>query len=270
MTGSAMFDLSGKVAVVTGGASGIGLATARRFREAGAKVTILDVADATEAADAMGAEYIQTDVSVEEQVCEALAEVARRHGRIDVLVNNAGIGEGEGTIQEQAPEAYRHQFEVNVLGPVYGTKHVVDHMPPGGSIINMASMAGVIGFPGFASYGASKWALVGVTKTAALELAPRGIRVNAVCPTGVDTPMMDDVDPSLDDEVAVIEAIQPFGRLATAEEIAAAVHFLVADDCAMITGHALHVDGGLVAGPSIGAIELALEQRARGDQETTP
>ncbi len=252
-----MFDLHGKRAVVTGGASGIGLATARRFRDAGADVVTADIADGTSSAQEMGALFLRADVAVEAQVEEMLAEAARHLGGIDILVNNAGIGDGEGTIQEQPADVYRHQFDVNVLGPIYGMKHVVAYMGDGGSIVNMASMAGVVGFPGFASYGVSKAALIGITRTAALELAPRGIRVNAVCPTGVDTPMMaPDVAPP--DEVAVIETIQPIGRMATAEEIAAAVHFLVADDCAMMTGHALHVDGGLVAGPSLGAIELCL------------
>jgi len=253
-----MFDLGGKRAVVTGGASGIGLATVRRFLAAGATVGFIDVTDATELAEELGASFVRADVSDEAALAAALDTLAGELGAIDILVNNAGIGEGEGTIEEQDAAPYRHQFEVNTLGVVFGIKHGARHMPDGGSIVNMASMAGIIGFPGFASYGASKWAVVGITRTAALELAPRGIRVNAVCPTGVETPMMEDIDPTLSEEVAVIEHIQPIPRLATADEIAAAVHFLAADDCPMITGHALHVDGGMFAGPSTGAIELSM------------
>ncbi len=253
-----MFDLDGKIAVITGGASGIGLATAQRFHAAGAQVVIADIADGSAKAEDLDGLFVHTDVADESQVAALLDRAAQHYGRIDILVNNAGIAIGAGTISEQVYEDYRLQFDVNLMGAVFGIKHVVDHMPAGGAIVNTSSMAGVLGFPGFASYGASKWSMIGITKTAALELAPRGIRVNAVCPTGVATPMMDD-DVAPEDEVAMIEMFQPINRLATADEVAAAIQFLVAGDCAMVTGHALHLDGGLFAGTSVQSLELALE-----------
>jgi len=260
-----LFNLSAKVAVVTGGASGIGLATVRRFRAAGAHVVIADLSDATDLAEELGGVFVRTDVSDEAQVAGLMAKTAERFGRIDILVNNAGIAIDAGPFPNHDHDAFRRQFDVNLMGPVYGIKHGATHMHDGGSIVNTSSMAGMVGFPEYVSYGASKWGLIGITKTAALELAPRGIRVNAVCPTGVTTPMMAVGDEASEGELAVIEILQPLSRLATPEEIAASIHFLASDDCGMITGHALPVDGGLVAGPSTQSIEVAIAKLREGN-----
>jgi NAD(P)-dependent dehydrogenase (short-subunit alcohol dehydrogenase family) len=252
--------------VVTGGASGIGLATVRRLHAAGARVVVADISDGRDVAEELDGVFVRTDVADEGQVADLMHAATARFGSVDILVNNAGIGLGDGMISDQAYDDYRRQFDVNVMGVVYGIKHVADHMPDGGAIVNTASMAGVLGLPGGASYAASKWSVIGITKTAALELAPRAIRVNAICPSSVSTPMTANVEEVIVGR-AVVDVLQPVNRMATAAEIAAGIHFLVADDCGLITGHALHVDGGLVAGPSLRSIEIAIDQyRADAEQ----
>ena len=223
---------------------------------------------AADLADEIGGLFVHTDVADDAQV-RALAQSAlERFDRVDVLVNNAGIALGTGDVASQTDDEYRRQFEVNVMGVVHGLRHFAPVLTDGGSIVNMASMAGVIGAAGSSSYGASKWSVIGITKTSAIELAPRRIRVNAICPSGVSTAMYDSDDvPEL---VAFIETMQPLPRAATPDEIAAAVHFLAADDCAYITGHALHIDGGLSAGPSLAAIELAIERHGQNVHAARP
>ena len=252
-----MFDLSDKVAVITGGASGIGLATARRFVAAGATVVVGDLSDATDIATELGGTYIKTDVADENAVEALLQAAVDHHGRLDIVLNNAGIAIGDGFITEQELDAYVETFKVNVLGVVHGLKHAPARMTRGGVIINKASLAGLIGFPGFGAYESSKWAVVGLTKTAAIELGPVGIRVNAVCPSGVETPMLTP-DNAPAEEMAVIAYGQIINRTATAEEVAAAIHFLASDDASYITGLALPLDGGMMAGPSLPMIDLAM------------
>ena len=154
-------------------------------------------------------------------------------------------------------EVVRRLYEVNSLGVLHGIKHAAPVMPEGGSIVNIASLAGVIGFPGFPAYSMSKGAVVALTRSAALELADRGIRVNAVCPGFVDTPMTDG------DSVGYPEftrKVTPLRRLGRPEDIAAAVHFLASDDAAYITGQALNVGGGLSVGVSSGVLNWGLEE----------
>ncbi len=253
-----MFRLDDRVAVVTGGAAGIGLAIARRLHDAGARLVIADIADGSEVADQLGGLFVRTDVSIGQEVEALMATAGERFDRIDILVNNAGIALGVESVGEQSDSDYRDQFGVNVMGVVNGIRYVTRWMPDGGSIVNIASLAGVIGFPGYGSYVASKWAVVGLTKTAALELASRRIRVNAVCPSGIATAMYDPSETP--GEIALIETAQPIARPGTPDEVAAAVQFLVADDCALLTGQALVLDGGLSAGPSIATMEMALEK----------
>lgn len=259
-----MFSVEGKIAVVTGAASGIGAATAGRFAAAGATVVVSDIADGSVVAEQVGGAFVAADVRDEAQV-EALVDTAvARYGRLDVMVNNAGvIGPGRG-IAADSMDDVREVLEVNLLGAIHGTRHAARAMRPGGTIVNTASMAGVVGFPGLAAYGASKWGVVGLTKHAAVEFGPRGIRVNCVCPTGVSTPMAGE----LANHWAVRSqalANQHVRRLATAEEVAAAIHFLACDDAAMVNGHALQVDGGLGAGLSVQLIEAATGQPIHDD-----
>lgn len=240
-----MFSLEGKLAVITGAAGGIGSATARRFAQAGAKVVLGDLADASAVAQETGGLFVQTDVSDEAQVKALMDAAAAVSGRIDIVINNAGAPAGGAPISESAAETFHQGFDTNTLGVVFGIKHAVPHMRSGGGVIvNTASLAGVQGLYGSAPYVASKFAVVGVTKTAALELASLGIRVNCVCPGNIDTPM--GAPPGF---AAITDAMTPLGRPGRPEEVAALFHFLASDDCAYISGQAIHIDGAMTAGP---------------------
>jgi len=250
-----MFSLENKVAVITGGASGIGKATGLRFSQAGAKVVLADIQDGSEVAREAGGIFMKTDVSKEVQV-KALIEAAVSHyGKLDIVVNNAGIGEGN-EIKDISEAELDRILSVNTKGVLWGMKHAVLHIADGGSIINTASYAGLAAFPSYGSYTASKCAVIGLTKTAALELAPRGIRVNAVCPGTIDTPI--NAGPMAEVELALATHVHPLRRLGRPEEVAALFHFLASDDSAFITGVAIPIDGGLSAGIGMGIIEPML------------
>ncbi len=253
----ALFSLAGKVAVVTGAASGIGLATARRFAAAGATVVLSDINDATDEASDLGADFLAVDVSEEDSVASLVASVVEAHGRLDVMVNNAGVLLTAKGIDADSTDDVRRMIDVNLFGVLFGMRHASRAMGPGGAIVNTASMAGIVGFPGLSAYGASKWGVVGLTRHAAVELGPLGIRANCVCPTGVATPM---VGSDLDHWAvrSQVLAHQHTDRLATVDDVAAAIHYLASDDASMVNGHALWVDGGLGAGMSIEMIEAAV------------
>jgi 3alpha(or 20beta)-hydroxysteroid dehydrogenase len=252
----ALFSLAGKVAVVTGGGSGIGLATARRFREAGAKVTIANRSDSTRLADEMGARYVRTDVAVEAEVEALMSTVAERDGPIDIVVNNAGFGEVGAEVAALPQSVLQHHLDVNLFGVLYGIKHGAARMRDGGSIVNVSSLAGLVGFPTYGAYVASKWGVVGLSKSAALELAGRRIRVNCVCPGTIDTPINQQA--GADAELELVKTVAPLGRIGTPDEVAATIHFLAADDAGYVTGAAIEVDGGWLAGISIGLITKLL------------
>lgn len=241
-----MFSLEGKVAVVTGGAGGIGQATVRRFARAGAKVVVADVGDAAALAEEVSGLFVRTDVSDGAQVQALMDKAAVAHGRIDVVINNAGIPVGGDTVARFAPDEFRRSFDTNALGAVHGIKHAVPHMAGGGVIINTASLAGTQGQYGSGPYVAAKFAVVGITKTAALELAGRDIRVNCVCPGNIATAM--GAPPEF---AKITDAMTPLGRPGRPEEVAALFHFLASDDCPYITGQAICIDGGMSAGPSL-------------------
>lgn len=260
-----MFELTKKVALVTGGASGIGAATVRRFAAAGAICVIADLSAADALAAEVGGSSHLVDVTDDDQVRALIDAVVEEHGRLDVMVNNAGIiGPGRGITADSMADT-RQVLEINLIGVIHGIKHAANVMKPGGVIVNTASMAGVTGFPGLSAYGASKWGVVGVTKHAAVELGPRGIRINCVCPTGVETPM---VGEHLDHWAVRSQSLanQHTRRLCTADEVAAAIHFLASDDAAMVNGHALNVDGGMGAGLSVQLIEAAVDGPIHDDE----
>ena len=242
------FTLAGKSAVVTGGTSGIGLATAMRLKAAGADVAIAGRRPADDVAASFGATAFACYVSDEDQVAALMQGVVAAFGRLDIVVNCAGVNAGYNELINSEKQDFDFNYNVNTMGVVYGTKHGARHMSDGGRIVNVSSVAGLQGVAYLAPYVASKWAAIGITRTAAIELANRNIRVNAVCPTSVNTPMAhaEGGEAQLEMEYKAV----PLGRIAEPEEIAALIHFLVAEDCNFINGQAIAVDGGFTAGLS--------------------
>jgi 3alpha(or 20beta)-hydroxysteroid dehydrogenase len=249
-----MFDLTDKLAVITGAASGIGRATALRLAAAGAEVVLADLSDASELASSVSGHFLQTDVTQEHEVAELMRAAAALRGGIDICVNNAGITVEETPLTETARESLERAIAVNTTGVFLGCKHAAPLMRRGGAIVNTASLAAVMAFPTYAAYSASKAAVVSLTMTAALELGPLGIRVNAICPSSVNTPMLQgQANGAL--EAAIARQAAPLGNIVEPEHIAALIHFLAADDCPMLSGQALSVDGGVSAGISTGVID---------------
>lgn len=248
------FSIEGKVAVVTGGASGIGRAVVERFVGAGAKVTILDITESRKLAESLGAAFVQADVANEAEIARALGEIAARHGPIDVLVNNAAIQPFGPSVEEEKVEDFKRTLEVNVLGVFHGLKHGPRHMPDGASIINTASIAGFTPAPGMGKYGASKAAVIHLTRTAAIELGPRRLRVNCVCPGITRTPVVADDPEHKEERQAAVLA--PLERAAEPHEIAGIYHFLAAPESSYVTGQAFTIDGGLTSGWSRRLVEL--------------
>jgi len=238
-----MFRLDQKVAVVTGGASGIGEAIVRRFLAAGATVYSVDLSE--KAPD--GATALVGDVSKEADVKRMLTEAASETGNIDILVNNAGVQPLGIPFAELTEAAMRRTFEVNVHGVTFGVKHAPPLMPEsGGRIINTSSFVGVIGIPLGSAYAVSKAAVAHITRCAAIELASRRITVNAIAPGTVMTPAVTDIPDN--PEIPFVSQRTPLGRLAQPEEIASPFHFLATDEAGYITGAILPVDGGICAG----------------------
>lgn len=242
-----MFSLQNKCAVVTGGASGIGLAMARRYLAAGALVLIADRQPAgAKIAGELGAEFVQVDVADEPRVAAMLDTACERFGHVDILVNNAGIQPlGVGFDALAAPLLER-TFAVNVNGVAFGIKHAARVLSDGGRVINMASFAGVLATPGAAAYATSKAAVIHLTKLGAIELAPRKITVNAISPGTIRTPAVTGIPDN--PEISFMEKRTPLGRLGEPEEVAALAHFLASDEAAYLTGQNIAIDGGLTAG----------------------
>ncbi len=247
-----MGRLNGKVALISGGARGQGEAEARRFVAEGARVVLGDVleTECRAVVESLGeaARGLRLDVTQEEDWARAVATAQDSFGRLDVLVNNAGIVR-TGFLEETSLADYRAVIEVNQVGTFLGMRAVVPAMREsgGGSIINISSNAGIEGVQGVIGYVASKWAIRGMTKTAALELGRYGIRVNSVHPGGVATPMIGADDFDSVDQDAVWSA-QPIPRVGQPEEIANLVLFLASDESSYSTGSEFVADGGGLAG----------------------
>ncbi len=254
--------LQHKVAVVTGGASGMGRATVERFLHEGARVVIADYNADTggaffEELVAEGYEesvsFRKTDVAVEEDVVAMLEHAVRCFGALDVVFNNAGVGGAIGPLTETRVEDWDYTFDVLAKGVFLGIKHgarIMKAAGRGGAIINTASIAGLSGDAGPLVYSAAKAAVISLTQSAAVELAPDRIRVNAICPGFINTPLADGGDPERTQK-AFLES-QPWPDYGRGEHIAGAAVFLASDDAEFVTGEKLVVDGGLTAaGPEL-------------------
>jgi NAD(P)-dependent dehydrogenase (short-subunit alcohol dehydrogenase family) len=245
-----MGRLDGAVAVVTGAASGIGAACADRLRVDGATVVTIDAAQ--------GVDH-ELDVRDEPAVQTALATVVETHGTLDVLVHAAGVA-GGGPVHLLDAEEWDRVVDVNLKGTFIVNKHSSIHMldQGRGSIVNMASIEGLEGTEGGSAYNASKGGVVMLTKSMAIDYGRRGIRVNCICPGGIDTPMLRSITDSegMDLYREKLRDEHLLGRFGQPSEIAAAAAFLASDDASFITGHALVVDGGFTAGLRVGLLEL--------------
>ena len=254
--------IEGKVAVVTGGASGMGRGTALRFPAEGARVVIADLNEETAAAtlaaarEAGAAErvrFARTDVAVEGDVERMFSTAVAEFGRVDCVFNNAGVGGAFGPITEIDAEDWDKTFAVLVRGVFLGIKHGARAMLAaggGGAIINTSSVAGLSGGAGPAAYSAAKAAVINLTRAAALELAPQRIRVNAIGPGGILTPLLH--RGAADAVAEVLDRFQPWPEHGRGSDIANAALFLASDEARFITGEALVVDGGLeAAGPNV-------------------
>ncbi len=251
--------LTGKVALISGGARGQGAAEARAFVAEGARVVIGDVLDdegrqlAKELGDA--AHYVHLDVTSEQDWADAVAATVATFGRLDVLINNAGIMR-LGPLDSQPTDDYRAVIEVNQFGCYFGMRAAIPALRAsgGGSIVNTSSISGFIGLAGTTAYSASKFAVRGMTRCAALELGHDNIRVNSVHPGTIDTAMVS--SPEFDDvDKDAYFAAQPIPRIGRVEEIASMMIFLASDESSFCTGAEFLVDGGALAGHTVAGTE---------------
>jgi len=250
------YDFTGQVALVTGGSSGMGLATVYAFAEAGAAVVLADINEETlrAAADdltAAGHEVlaVRCDVSDEDNVAAMLKATVDTFGRLDMAFNNAGIQAPLCDAADEPAETFDRVNAINLRGVWACMKHELHQMRDQGSgaVVNCSSLGGLVGLPGRAAYHAAKHGVIGLTRSAALEYAPRGIRINAICPGTIETPMVTDMIAKGELSVPDAVANQPIGRLGRSDEIAAAVLWLASPASSLVTGVALPVDGGYTA-----------------------
>ena len=250
------YDFTGQVALVTGASSGMGRATARAFAESGAAVTLADVDDDalnTEATELRDTGHqvltVHCDVSDETKVAAAVTSTVETFGRLDFAYNNAGIQAPATDAADEPAETFDRVTGINLRGVWACMKHELAHMRTQGSgaIVNCSSLGGLVGLPSRAAYHAAKHGVIGLTRSAALEYAPRGIRINAICPGTIETPLVTDMIASGDLDPDEAAANQPIGRLGTADEMAAAVLWLCSPGASFVVGVALPIDGGYTA-----------------------
>lgn len=240
-------DFQGKSVLITGAGSGIGRATALAFAETGASVACVDINEqaATETVSLIsgnsgGAIAVTADVSKESNAEPMVAKCVEAFGGLDIAFNNAGIDGREALTADVSLDNWSAVIGVNLTGVWFGMKYEIPQMlERGGAIINTASVFGQVVNPGWGPYAASKHGVIGLTKAAAVEYAEKGVRINAICPGYIKTPMI-----AGQDNLAELESRHPVGRLGTPEEIAKAVLWLASEDASFVVGHALAVDGG--------------------------
>lgn len=249
-------DFAGKVALVTGGSSGIGRASAELLAARGASVVVADLDDvhgpevvATIRASGGQAEFVRTDVTDPDQVRTMVGVAVETYGRLDYAVNNAGMPGTYLPLLEQRLDEWRRVIDVNLTSMFICVQAEIEAMDDvgAGSIVNISSAAGLMGFANLPAYVASKHGVIGFTKSVALEYARAGIRVNAVCPGNIRTQMLEGFTGGNEDALLGMGKMTPIGRLGTPEEIAEAVVWLCSDAARYVTGHALAVDGGVLA-----------------------
>ncbi|MFD2629937.1 SDR family NAD(P)-dependent oxidoreductase [Oceanobacillus kapialis] len=244
-----------KVVLITGAAGGIGISAAKAFQKEGAKLALVDLKkealeEAAASLEDSNVLLLDANVTKEEEVKNYVEKTKEHYGRIDVFINNAGINGEFANLTEQTADNFNAVFGVNVMGAFYGLKYVLNIMKEqkSGAVVNTASNGGLLGAPGMSAYVASKHAVIGLNKTAALEMAEYGVRVNAVAPSGVDTAMMRSIESNAMGDKAEearkqFEASVPLNRYATAEEIADLMVFLSSDKASFISGSYYRIDG---------------------------
>ncbi|MCJ2130475.1 glucose 1-dehydrogenase [Methylobacterium sp. E-045] len=250
------YNFKGQVALVTGASAGIGLATVRAFAEAGASVVLSDIDEValrreTDALTAAGHEAIAVtcDVTDEAQVAALVGRTVATYGRLDMAFNNAGIAGPSGDLTDETAEAFDAVNGINLRGVWACMKHELVQMRAQGSgaIVNCSSLGGLVGQARRAAYHGTKHGVIGITKSAAMDYAPRGIRINAVCPGVIDTPMFSALLEKTPDAMKEVTRDQPIGRLGRPDELAASVLWLRSSAASFVIGVALPVDGGFVA-----------------------
>jgi len=235
------YGLEGKVALVTGAASGIGKATAALLTDSGARVVASDLR--------AGDGVVAADVTDGDAMRAVVAQAVETYGRLDLAANCAGVGGGHGATHEYPEAEFDRIVAINLRGTWLSMRAELEAMlrTGGGAIVNVSSTLGLRGSPFAAPYSASKHGVLGLTKTAALEYAQQGIRVNAVCPGAIDTPMMDETFERFPGFRETLTAYVPMGRMGGPEEVAGAIAWLCSDAASFVTGEALTVEGGLLA-----------------------